>query len=492
MTIAHKTIAGIIWNFAEQIGRKGIGMIVTLLLARFLAPSDFGLIAMMAVFLAVGTSLMDSGFKQALIRLQGADQTDFNTAFYANLALGLLSYILLFLAAPQIAHFYNEPRLIVLVRTAGIGILINSFQVVQSAILSRNLNFSLQFRATIPAGIISGLIAVLLAFMGFGVWALIIQMLVSAFINTVLLWKLQSWRPSLGFSRKSLGSMYNFGYKLFLSGLLERIFENLYLIVIAKMFTATVLGHYFFADKIQHIVFRQLVGSIQNVTYPALSILQHDNIRLKAGYRKVVRTTTFLLSPTMFFLAVLAQPAFQVFLPDKWLPAVPYLQLLCFAGLLHPLHAINLNIIKVKGRSELFLYLEIYRKLVKTIIIVLSVGFGIYGILYGQIISSILAYIPNSYFSSRLIAYPVREQLADFMPGLSLSFAAAVVIYGAEFLVEWPAFVELLVLAPLAWLLYFAGAHFLNLTAFVAIKEMAIARISKRGKQGLVKTVKWT
>ena len=479
MSLAQKTITGIIWNFAEQLGRRGIAVIITLLLARFLAPADFGLIAMMAVFLAVAQSLMDSGLKQALIRQQGASQIDFNTAFYANLTLGLISYILLFLSAPLIAQFFNEPRLIILVRVAGLNIPIHAFQVVQSAILSRNLNFKTQLQASIPAGIISGLIAIGLAYTGFGVWALIAQMLLSSLITTALLWKLQSWRPSLSFSCKSLGSMYNFGYKLFLSGLLDTIFKNIYVVVIAKLFTASIAGFYFFAEKIKEIVISQLVGSIQTVTYPALATMQSDDKRLKAGYRKVIQVTTFILFPSMLLLAALAEPFFNLLLPEQWFTAALYLQLMCIAGVMYPLHSINLNVLKVKGRSDLFLYLEIFKKIMIVIILSISFRFGVIGILIGQIISSVLAYIPNSYFSSRLINYPVREQMADFIPGLSLSAVVALIIYGAGFILHWPAFAELMILASLAWIMYFAGAHLLRLQAYTMARQMVRERLGR-------------
>ncbi len=476
MTLTQKTLTGVIWNFSEQLGRYGISIAVTLLLARFLSPADYGLVAMMAIFLAIANSLMDSGFKQALIRLHGADQIDYNTAFYTNLALGMLSYALLFAVAPFIADFYAQPRLISLIRVAGIAILINSFQLVQSAVLSRNLNFKAQLHATVPAGIISGLIAVGLAYAGFGVWALIAQMLLAAFITTVLLWYLQGWRPSRGFSRKSLSAMYNFGYKLFLSGLLDITFKNIYVMIIAKIFAASIAGYYFFAYKIKDLIISQLVRAIGNVTYPALATMQHDNVRLKAGYRKILQVTTFLLFPAMAFLAALAEPLFRVLLPDKWLPALPYLQLMCIAGLLYPLHSINLNILKVKGRSDLFFYLEIYKKIAAVIILFVSIRYGVIGVLIGQIISSVLSYIPNSYFSSRLIHYPVHEQVADFMPGLLLSAAVALVIYGAGFLVQWPAVVELIVLAFLAALLYLYGAYLFKIDALILLREMAKER----------------
>ena len=438
---------------------------------------------MMAIFLAVANSLMDSGFKQALIRLHWADQIDYNTAFYTNLALGMLSYALLFAVAPFIADFYDQPRLVALIRVAGIAILINSFQIIQSAVLSRNLNFRAQLHATVPAGIISGLIAVGLAYAGFGVWALIAQMLLAAFITTVLLWYLQGWRPSCGFSRKSLSTMYNFGYKLFLSGLLDITFKNIYVMVIAKIFAASIAGYYFFAYKIKDLIISQLVGAIGNVTYPALATMQNDNVRLKAGYRKILQVTTFLLFPAMAFLAALAGPIFRIFLPDKWLPALPYLQLMCIAGFLYPLHSINLNILKVKGRSDLFFYLEIYKKIVAVIILLVSIRYGVTGILIGQIIGSFLSYIPNSYFSSRLISYTIREQMADFLPGLGLSGVIAVSIYAAGLFLNWPASIKLALLALLSSILYLIGAHLFKLPAYIFTRQMLLVRLIRTRNQ---------
>lgn len=480
MSLTHKTISGIIWNFSERLGRYGIGVVITLLLARFLVPADFGLVAMMAVFLATGTSLMDSGFKQALMRKDEADQVDCNTAFFANLVLGLISYTLLFFAAPFIAQFYSEPRLVWLVRIAAFVILINAFQIVQSARLSRDLNFKAQLQASIPAGIISGGGSVMLAYLGYGVWALIAQMLVAALLTTILLWKLQGWRPTSAVSRESLGSMYGFGYKLFLSGLLNTIFQNIYVVIIARIFTASIAGYYFFAEKIKDMMVGQLVGSIQSVTYPALATMQNDNIRLKAGYRKVVKVTTFVLFPVLTLLAALADPLFAVLLPGRWQPAVNYLQLMCIAALLFPLHTINLNVLKVKGRSDLFLYVEIYKKIIVVVTLWISYRYGIMGILIGQIISSVLAYIPNSYFSSKLIDYPVKEQVADFLPGLILAGSLALATYSVALLVHWPAIVKVVVLGSFAGTIFLAGAHMMHLQAYVLTRQMITDRFFKR------------
>lgn len=480
MSLAQKTITGIFWNFSEQLARRGIGIVITLLLAKFLVPEDFGLVAMMGVFLAIATSLMDSGFKQALIRMKGARQIDFNTAFYANLALGLISYALLFLSAPFIADFYNEARLIALIRVASLNIIINSFQVVQRASLSRDLNFKAQLKARVPAGFLSGVLAIIMAYTGFGVWSLVFQMIFGATIATILLWHLQGWRPSISFSRQSFIQMYNFGYKLFLSGLLDTIFRNIYVVVIGKIFSATIAGQFFFANKIKELVLEQLFKSIQNVTYPALSKLQDNNIRLKSGYRKVLQLATFVLFPSMAILAALAEPMFQVLLPEKWLPSVPMLQIMCISGLLYPLHSINLNILKVKGRSDIFLYLEIYKKFVIIIILFISVRFGVYGILVGQAIASVLAYIPNSYFASRLIDYSVREQISDFMPGLVLSSSVALAAYVAGILLQWPPFLKLIVLVIVGASLYIAVAHIFRMQAYVLARKMFSEKLAGR------------
>ncbi|MBP1910301.1 lipopolysaccharide biosynthesis protein [Methanolobus bombayensis] len=472
MSLAQKTTTGILWNFAEQLSKRGIGIVVTLLLARFLAPDDYGLVAMMAVFLAIADSIMDLGFNQALIRKKEATDSDFSTAFYTNLALGGLSYLLLFISAPFIAMFYEEPRLVILVRVVGIVILINSFQIVQSAILSRNLNFKAQLKAAVPATFISGLFAVIMAYIGFGVWSLVAQMIISSLVLTVFLWSMNIWRPTFVFSKEALAEMFGFGSKIFLSGLLDTIFRNIYLVVIAKIFTATIAGHYFFASKIRDLILNQLVNSIQTVTYPALATLQEDDIRLKAGYRKIIQVTTFCLFPIMAIVAALAEPFFTVFLNDQWLPAVPYLQLMCISGLMQPLHSINLNILKVKGRSDLFLYLEIVKKVFIVVVLSISIQFGVIGILVGNIITSILSYLPNSYYSGQLINYPAREQIRDFSPGLLLSGFIALMVYFAVSISTMHALIELLFFGIIAFSMYLIASYAFKLEALKFARQL--------------------
>ncbi len=409
---------------------------------------------------------MDSGISQALIRQENVTQEIYSTAFYANIALGFVSYGLLFVAAPWIAEFYETPALVTLIRVASLSVIIHSFQVVQVSHFTRMLNFKRQLQAGVPASFLSGALAVYMAYMGFEVWALVAHILCADFLKTAFLWKMQDWRPSWQFDKNALKEMYKFGYKLFLSGILDTVFKNIYVLVIAKMFTVSTTGLYFFADKIRELITSQLVNSIQAVTYPALSSMQNDDVRLKGAYKKVIIVTTFILFPTILFFAVLAGPLFELLLPSKWMPAVPYLQLMCFTSLMYPLHSINLNILKVKGRSDLFLYLEIIKKCVISIVLVFSISYGIYGILIGQVLCSVIAYIPNSYFSKKVISYSITEQLRDFMPSLLLSFTIAIIGYiiVTEVTVDYPLLSLLLVgggmgatYLLLAWLFKFSA-----------------------------------
>lgn len=422
MSLVAKSKVGVLWNSIELLAQRGVAVITTLVLAYFLAPEDFGLLAMIAIFLAIGTSLMESGFRQALIRQLNVESVDFDTAFYSNLVLGILSYLILYFCAPFIADFYEEQRLTLIIRVASISILIQSLQVIQVARLCRKLDFKTQLKASLPSNLISGSVAIGLAiWLDAGVWSLVYQILIASLLQTALLYFYVPWLPKWRFSFQSLKTMYGFGYKLFLASLLDTIFKNIYVSVIAKLFTASIAGYYFFANKIKELVVTQIVRAIQTVTFPAMALIQQDTSRLKLAYKRIIRLSTYILFPILMYLAVLADLLFEIFLPAAWSPAVPYLQIMCISGLMYPLHSINLNILKVKGRSDLFLFIEVIKKALIVIGLLISWRYGVYGILIGQVMVSFISYIPNSYFSSRLIGYSVVEQIKDIMPNLSLT-----------------------------------------------------------------------
>lgn len=429
MSLTAKTTTGVLWNFGQQLATRGVGILVTLLLARFLVPEDFGLVAMMAVFLALGSSLMDSGFREALIRLENITQEDYATAFYANLVLGLVSYGALFAAAPAIAEFYEEPRLLDLIRIASLSVIIMSFQVVQVASLSRKLNFKAQLKASLPASVISGVIAVGLAYVGWGVWALVSQTLLNALVQTALLWKMEGWRPTRKFSWSSLKGMYSFGYKLFLAGILNTIFQNIYIVVIAKIYSAPVSGLYFLAEKIRAVIIQQLVFSLQSATYPALAKIQGDERRLKTAYKKIVVIMSVVLFPLIMLAVLISEPLFSLVLEEDWIGVIPYFQILCIASLTAPLSVVNLNILKVKGRSDLFLIAEVVKKVMIVIALALTFEHGVMIIVIGQAVVSVFSYFVNSLFSKRVLGYGYIEQAGDFYLALIISVASAAISY---------------------------------------------------------------
>jgi O-antigen/teichoic acid export membrane protein len=479
-SLRRKTASGVFWQFLETAGKRGINLLVTFLLARFLAPKDFGIIAMMSVFLALANSVMDSGFKLALIRKNDATQTDFSTVFYANLMLGAASYLALFFSSPLIADFYNEPHLILIIRVAAVALILNSFQIVQTARFSRTMNFKAQMKAALPGSVLSGVIAVAMAFMDYGVWALVAQIISASFFISVFYWRLSGWRPTREFSTASLKELFGFGSKLFVSGVIDTLFKNVYVLVIGKLFAGAAVGFYFFAQKIQELILIQLTESVQNVTFPALSGIQHDNERLKEAYRKILQVTTYAVFPVMTFLAGLAMPLFTFLLDDKWLEAVPYLQLLCVGGLMYPLHSLNLNILKVKGRSDLFLYLEIVKKFFIVVILVVSVRYGVKGIVIGQVINSFVSFIPNSYFSVKLINYSVREQAADCVPAFLLSSACGLLIYAGAEVLNIADYSKIIILGFCGVALYVIAARLLKFRAQTEILTILSERFMRK------------
>lgn len=476
---------GVVWSFAEQVGKRGISILVSLILAHFLTPEDFGLVAIIAVISSVANALMDSGLREALIRLEHPSEKDYNTAFYANLAIGLIAYLAIYLLAPIVSSYYGEHRLVALIRVAAVGVIFNIFQIVPAAILHRNLNFRTQFRVSIYSGVLSSIFAIVLAFIGLGVWALVMQIVLYSLLASITILAMRVWLPSRQFSWCSLQNMYGFGYKLLLSSLLEIIFSNMYVVIIARVFTTALAGLYFFAEKIRDILISQLVNSIQTVTYPALSTLRNDQARFKSGCREVVQVATFLVFPTMLFVAALATPLFKVFFPERWWSGAEYFQLMCIAGCLYPLHAINLNFLKIAGRSDIFLYIEIFKKFLSVGIFVASIRFGIVGILVGQIMGSILSYVLNSCFSARLVGYSQFEQISDFSPSLLLSCMLAGAAYWGAGLLDWSELVKLVVFGIGTVTLYISIAHFSKMGGYILTKRTISEILANYKSRGL-------
>lgn len=432
MSLTYKARSGIIWSIGQQFSVKFINLFITIILARLLSPAEFGLIAMLSIFIAVGNSLMDSGLTSSLIRTRTAGQKDYSTIFFFNLLGSLVVYGVFFIAAPFIAEFYRQPQLTNIVRIYGLTFLINAFFSIQSTLLTKEMKFKLQTIIQIPSVILGGCLGIFLAKNGYGTWSLVWMSLLSATVSTILHWFYSDWRPRLLFSKKSFRRHFHFGYKMTLSGLLDTVYQNLYTVIIGRFYAATQLGFYARADSLSQLPIGIISTAINKVTYPMFSNISNDDEKLKMVYKRLMQQVLFWNAPILIFLALIAQPLISLLLTDKWLPSVPYFQILCIAGVLYPLHAYNLNILKVKGQSGQFLKLEVLKKTLSVIGIVCVIPFGIMGLLYYQLFFTVFAYYINSIYSGRLINYPLKEQLHDIVPILMLSSLLGLACYGLD------------------------------------------------------------
>lgn len=471
-SIKRKTIKGFFWSFGETFGRYGIGVLITIFLARLLTPKDYGLIGLISVFFAIATAIVDGGFRQALIRKIDVSQTDKSTVFYTNLIVSVIIYTLLFASAPLIAAFFKESRLIGLVRFMGIQIIIYAFQIVQVAELTRRMDFKTQVKITLPSGIISGLIAIILAWKGYGVWSLAIQTVLGSLFTTIFYWIHNRWMPSFEFSRNSLKDFFSFSSNLLLSSLLDTIFNNLYSFIIGKFFSAQQLGYYSFSMKIKHLGAEQITLAIQRVSFPALSLLQNETQKLKSGYRKIMQCSVFVVFPLVTFIALAAEPLFNIFLNEKWLPAIPYLRILCIVGAMYPLHAINLNVLNVKKRSDLFLKLEIIKKILQAIILLITTPFGIFHLLIGQAVLSVLSYFLNSHYTAKLIDYSVYRQLKDIFPILISSTLMAITMHISSFLASNNDILRLIIILFFGTAAYLFSCNIMKTEAYSIIYDI--------------------
>jgi len=429
MSLRKQAISGLGWTFASQFGNQLIGFVVSMILARILLPEEFGLIGMIAIFLAVGKSLLDAGLTQSLIRSQDLDQEDFSTVFFFNLAASILIYIAIYLSAPLIANFYDQQILINIIRLFCITFIITAFSSVQLARLTKKMDFKTQTFIALPSTIVGGIVGVTMAYMGYGVWSLVWSSLVSAFLGTIQLWIYSKWTPSLVFNIEKFKDHFNYGYKLTLSGLLNTIFNNIYLIIIGKFFSPAQVGFYTRADTMKQLPVTNISNALNKVTFPLFASIQDDDVRLKRVYKQLMQMVVFIIAPVLIFLGVLAEPTFRFLFTEKWLPAVPYFQILCATGILYPIHSYNLNVLKVKGRSDLFLKLAIIKRTLTVIGIIIGVQFGIYGLLYAQVILSVTSFLINAYYTDKFISYSAWEQLKDILPIIMISGISGLIIW---------------------------------------------------------------
>lgn len=419
-SLKQKAAKGVLWSTVERFSVQGVQFLIMIVMARLLTPHDYGLIGMLAIFIAVAQSLIDSGFSQALIRKQDRTEADNNTVFYFNIVVSTLLYLILYASAPFVADFYNTPQLCPVMRVVCLSIIFNSLAVVQRALMTIRIDFKTQAKAALTAAVTSGAVGITMAYHGFGVWSLVTQQLLNLGINTGLLWLLSKWRPRLIYSWQSFHELFAFGSKLLASGLLDTIYRNIYPIVIGKLFSASSLGHYTRAHQFSEFPSSNLTGIIQRVTYPVLCEIQNDDARLASIYRRFLKLSAFIIFPLMVGLSSVAKPFVNIVLGPQWSFCGQLLQILCFGMMWYPIHSVNINLLQVKGRSDLFLKLEIIKKILGISVLCITAPFGLIVMCYGLIFNSLVALAINTYYTGKLINVGFIRQMCDLLPTIAL------------------------------------------------------------------------
>lgn len=462
MSLKKQALSGVIWTFADTFLIRGFSFVAMIFLARWLGPADFGLIGMIAVFIAIGSSLTDSGMTNSLIRTKDPDQSDYSTVFIVNLIMSLLVYAIIYLAAPFIAEFFGHVVLIDVIRLYCLIFLIIAFSAVQLAILTKEMNFRKIAIINLPSTIIGVAVGLYLGYNDYGVWSIVWMYLTTSGLKSILLWLTTNWKPKLLFSNAKFKYHYSFGYKLMLSGLLDTVFRNIYNILIGKYFSAQTLGFYERSKQFSEYPSSTLTGIISKVSYPMLSNIKDDPNRLEDVYRKLIRVSFFVIAPLMLGSAAVAKPLFLLILGEEWLPAALFFQILSLAMMLYPIHAFNLNILKVYGRSDLFLKLEVIKKAIISISIIVAFQFGIMGLVWSSVFTSFAALGVNMYYSSKLINYPIKNQIKDLIQTLFLALITAFLMFQlTKFFLDTQLVLQI-TLAVLCGIIIYTSINYIN------------------------------
>ena len=433
-SLKDKTIKGTAWSAIDNVTQMGVSFLVSIVLARLLSPDDYGLIGIINIFTVVCTAIINGGFSSALIRKKDVSDDDYNTSFIVNFGLSLLLYALVFLASPLIADFFGREELVWLTRVSSFTMIIGALAIVQQTRLTKRIDFKTQTKITLTASVISGVIGITMAFLDFGVWALVAQMLSAQVLRTVLLWVYNHWIPSLRFNRNSFHELFGFGWKMMVSSVIDNVWQQLYQVVVGKFYSPATLGQYTRAKQFSQMFSSNLTGVIQRVTYPVLSDIQDEKERMVEAYRKIIKITMFFTLSLMFALGAISEPLLNCLIGEKWHEAATYLPLICIIGSFYPLHAINLNMLYVQGRSDVFLGLEIIKKIISIGPLLIGALVGIFPMLFTSILTSIICYFLNSYFPGKIIGYTSWMQIRDIAPSFVISTITAVVIYFFKFL----------------------------------------------------------
>ena len=435
-TLKQKFVNGIFWKSLSSFSIIGLEFLFGLVLARILSPKEFGLIGMITILITLGQIFINSGFSQALIRKNDCSDDDYSTAFVFNLLVGLFFFFLIYLLAPYVSVFYEEPALTNLLRVLSLSLLISALTIIQRTTIIKEMNFKLEAKISLVATICSGSVALFTAFQGFGVWSLVIKVLSRELMVSILMWIYNEWKPSIKFSQTSFDYLFGFGSKLLISGIVGSLFRNSYYIIIGKFFSADALGFYTRAEMFKRLPSENISSIVTGVAYPSLAKIQNDEMKLKLGFQKVITTTAFVVFILMIGMMAVSENLIIVLIGEKWRQSIYYLQLLSIVGLLFPLNSININMLNVIGRSDLYMKLQFVIQFMTIPIIMIAVFFGIEAMIVGMIFNSLLAYFLFAFISGRLLKYTIKEQFFDLIPLLLHASVMGIIVYFIGILLE--------------------------------------------------------
>ncbi|MCE2065427.1 oligosaccharide flippase family protein [Streptococcus thermophilus] len=467
----NSALKNFIWRFAERSGAQLVTFIVSIVLARILAPEDYGQIALITVFTTIMQVFVDSGLGTALIQKKDANDLDFSSVFYFNFVICLVLYVVMFVAAPFIAGFYGDSSLTPIIRVISLTIIISGVKGIQQSYVSRNMLFKRFFYSTLGGTIFSAFLGIALAYTGFGVWAIVAQQLSNTAIDTLILWLTVKWRPKRMFSWRRLKGLLSFGWKMLASSLLDTVYNNVRSLIIGKMYSSSDLAYYDQGQKFPNVIVTNINTSIDSVLLPTMASAQDDADRVKSMTRRAIKTSTYIMAPLMMGLAFCAEPIVGLVLTDKWLPCVPFLRIFCITYMFYPIHTANLNAIKAMGRSDLFLKLEIAKKIVGMILLLSTMWFGVMAMAYSLLVSSVLSQIINSWPNRKLLNYGYLEQLKDILPGIILAVFMGFCVNLVS-LLDLSNIVTLLIQIPLGAVIYIVSSALLHLESFKYLIDM--------------------
>lgn len=477
-SLRDKTVKGVGWSAADAFLAQGVSFIVGLVLARLLSPEEYGLIGIVLIFTTVLLSVVDCGFSNALIRKLKVTDDDYNTLFIFNILISLAMYGLLYAGAPLIAHFFDRPQLVPLTRVMGLLLIFQSLSIVQYTILSRNVDFKTKTKASLISAIISGVVGIIMAFLGYGVWSLVFQQLARQLLYSVFLWFYIKWWPKLVFCIASFKYMWGFGWKLLVSGLLDKIWAQLYQVVVGKFYSAATLGQYSRSKEYANIFSSNLTTIVQRVSYPVLSQVQDDKERMVHAYRRVIKTTMFITAIIMISMGAVSEPLIYCMIGPQWHQAATFLPLICISMSLYPLHAINLNMLQVQGRTDIFLYLEIVKKVIAIAPICLGIFINIFWMLVGTIITGVISFFLNSYYTGRKLNYSSWMQLKDIAPSYGIAAIIAISVYFFKYL-PFSNWIILPIQIIVGVAVFFVVCENTQMEEYVEVKEMVKQYVSK-------------